>query len=167
MATYGDVVGVEALVPEIGLMDSGTTPTSVQVEAWLAEAYAKINRAIANAGYSTPVSSSAALYPELTGLENLYGAAFALRARGIDTASGETETVSDRWLAEFREALTDLAASNLALLGATPLPSTTTTRRRRLRTLQMRRIDGYSRGAVTETYEPRGGEYSGETSPSE
>lgn len=167
MTTYGSVQGVEALVPEIGMIDNGTTPSFLQVEAWLAEAYAKINRAIANAGYSVPVGSSAALYPELTGLENLYGAAFVLRARGIDTASGETETASDRWLAEFRTALTDLAASNLALLGASALPSTTTTRRRRLRTLQLRRIDGYSRGDVTETYEVQQGEYSGETSPSE
>lgn len=167
MATYGSVQGVEALVPELGTTGDGTTPSFLQIETWLAEAYAKINRAIANAGYSVPVGSSAALYPELTGLENLYGAAFALRARGIDTASGETETVSDRWLAEFRTALTDLASSNLSLLGVTAVTSTTPTRRRRLRTLQMRRIDGYSRGAVTETYEPRGGEYSGETSPSE
>lgn len=167
MATYGSVQGVEALVPEIGMIDNGTTPTSFQVDVWLAEAYAKINRAIANAGYSTPVGSTAALYPELTGLENLYGAAYVVRARGIDTASGEAEKVSDRWLAEFRETLSDLAASNLALLGASALPSTTTTRRRRLRTLQMRRIDGYSRGAVTETYEVQHGEYSGETSPSE
>lgn len=145
MATYGDMAGVEALVPEVGALSGSTTPTSIQVTQWLAEGYSKINRAIANAGYTVPVGSSAILFAELTGLETLYAAAYALRARGIDSASGDSEDRSEIWLADFYSQLKDLAMSDLSLGGATPLPSTNVTRRRRVRTLQMRKIDGYSR----------------------
>ena len=165
---YGNVAGVEALVPEMGTLTTITTPTIAEVTQWLAEGHAKINRAIVTAGYVAPITDiTAALYPELTGLENLYAGAYALRARGIDTASGEDEKDSEIWLEDFYAQLKDLAMSNLALLGATPLPSTTPTRRRRIRTLQMRKVDGYSRGSVDETWEVAQGEYTGATAPSE
>lgn len=163
MTTYGSVFGIKALVPEW----DETAPVLGDAEVWLTEAYAKINRALANAGYSTPVSSSAAVYAELTGLENLYAAAYVLRARGIDVASGDDEKTSEVWLEDFYNQLKDLAASNLALLGVTLLPSTTPTRRRRIRTLQMRKVDGYSRGRTDETWDVSQGEYTGATAPSE
>ena len=164
--SYGSVAGVQALVPEVGTLTAATTPTSDQVTVWLGEAYAKINRALANAGYVTPVSANAALYPELTGLENLYAAAYVLRARGIDTASGEAETPSIVWLREFTAGLQTLALSNLALVGATAITPSATHKRRRIGTVQMRRIDGYSRGRVDDTT-PTLGEYTDETAPSE
>lgn len=167
MPTYGSVDGVTALVPTLGELSEISTPTATGIEAWLAEAYAKINRAIGNAGYSTPIGSSVALYPELTGLENLYAAAYALRSTGIDVASGETESRSEVWLRDFYSQLGGLAASNLALAGATPLPATTTGYRRRIRTIQTRKVDGFARGNVTESYEVRGGEYTGYTAPAE
>lgn len=167
MATYGSTAGVEAFFPRIGAFSGTTTPTSAQVGAWLVEAYAKINRAIASAGYSTPVGASAALYPELAGLENLYAAAYVLRTQAIDTTSGESEERSEVWLADFYRQLKDLVGSNLSLLGLTPLPSTTPSRRRGLRTLQMRKVDGYSRGSTDETWEVQQGEYTGATAPSE
>lgn len=164
MATYGSVAGANALVPTWA---GATNPTAAQVTAWLAEAYAKINRAIANAGYTTPVGVTAALYPELTGLENLYAGAYILRSIAIDTASGEGEERSEIWLEDFYSQLKDLANSNLVLLGASPLPSSTTSRRRRIRTLQMRKVDGYSRGSTEETWAVAQGEYTGATAPSE
>lgn len=163
MATYGTAAGAGALVPT---WNGTTNPTSAQVEAWLAEAYAKINRAIGSAGYGAPVGISAALYPELTGLENLYAAAYILRSQAIDTASGESEARSEVWLEDFYRQLASLAASDLSLWGVTPLPATTTTRRR-IRTLQMRKVDGYSRGNTDEVYRVQNGEYTGYTPPSE
>src|SRR5688572_5877985 len=108
MATYGSVAGVEALVPEMGTLTTTTTPTIAEVTVWLTQAYAIINRKIGNAGYGAPVGVLAALYPELTGLENLYAAAYALRARGIDTSSGEDEKASEIWLRDFYSQLDDL-----------------------------------------------------------
>jgi hypothetical protein len=167
MATYGNTAGVTALVPEIGPLSTGSTPSDDQVYGWQLEAYAKINRAIANAGYSLPIDSGAAVYAELGGLENLYVAAYALRARGIDTTSGEGEDRSEVWLADFYRQLKDLAASNLTLLGVSLVATTTPTRRRRIRTLQMRKVDGYSRGRTDETFAVQQGEYTGYTAPAE
>lgn len=164
MATYGSTAGANALVPE---WNGSTKPTSVQVTQWLAEGYAKINRAIGNAGYATPIGSSAAVYAELTGLENLYAGAYILRARGIDTASGQEEKDSEIWLRDFYANLKDLAASDLTLQGASLIPTSTPTRRRHIRTLQMRRVDGYSRGVVNDSTTPALGEYTGYTPPSE
>lgn len=167
MATYGSTAGVQALVPSVGTLGVGSTPTATQATAWLAEGYAKINRTLANAGYSTPVAADAAVYAELTALENLYAGAYVLRARAIDTASGDAEERSEVWLKDFNDSLADLAASNLAVMGVSLLPSTTTPRRRGIRTVQMRKVDGYSRGRTDETYEPTQGEYTGYTPPSE
>lgn len=141
MPTYGSTSGVNGLVPA---WDGSTTPASAQVTAWLAEAYAKINRALATAGYSVPVDDDAALYDELAGLENLYAGAYVLRSLTIDTASGQTEERSEVWLRDFYSQLKDLVASDLTLVGASLVANSTTTRRRRIRTLQMRRVDGYS-----------------------
>lgn len=140
MATYGSVEGAAALVPSW----LNTNPDPAQVPPWLAEAYAKINRAIGSAGYVTPIVVEAALYPELTGLENLYAAAYILRSQSMDTTTGEGEERSEVWLSDFYSQLKDLATSDLSLVGATPLPSNTPTRRRRIRTLQTRKVDGYS-----------------------
>lgn len=165
MATYGSAEGANALVPT---WNGSTNPTIVQVDTWLAEAHAKINRAVASAGYVAPVApSTVALYPELTGLENLYAGAYILRSIAVDVASGETEDRSEVWLKDFYGQLKDLAASNLSLLGATLLPSSTVGRRRRIRTLQMRKVDGYSRGSVGETWAVQQGEYTGASAPSE
>lgn len=164
MATYGSTAGANALVPA---WNGTSTPTSAQVTVWLTEGYALINRAISSAGYTIPIGASTALYPELTGLENLYAGAYILRSLTIDTASGEGEERSEVWLKDFYARLKSLAASDLTLVGATLLPSTTTTRRRRLRTLQMRKVDGYSRGSTDETWEVQHGEYTGATAPSE
>ena len=83
------------------------------------------------------------IYTELVGLSNLYGAAYILRAVGIDSAGGEEEERSEVWLRDFQQRLTMVATANLAALGATAHPGVTN-RRRRIRSLQLRRVDGYS-----------------------
>ena len=89
--------------------------------------------------------------PELTALNNLYAAAYALRSRGLDSATGETETRADVWLRQFNEQLADLVSSDLTGVGVT-LATTTGGRRPRLRSTQLRRVDGYSAVAEGDEY---------------
>lgn len=142
MASYGSTAGVEALVPALGTLGAGT-PTSDEVTAWLEDGYAIINRYIGGSGYVVPVTSSEDLYEELRGLNNLYAAAQAMRARKIDTTSGEEENRAEIWLRDFWQQLRDMIAMDLTAAGLTAT-TTTTARRRRIRTLQLRRVDGYS-----------------------
>ena len=154
MASYGTVAGVSALVPHSVAINQTANPTDAQVTTWLAEGYARINRVIASAGYSVPIGAAAAVYGGLTALNNLYAAAYALRSRGIDTMSGEEESRSEVWLKNFSEQLKELAESNLAAMGATVATGETsagTPSRRRIRTLQMRKVDGYS-GVYEDAY---------------
>jgi hypothetical protein len=146
---YGSTAGVEARVPALGAFGATSAPTATQVESWLTEASALIDGALASAGYATGVGTGAAIYPLLSGLANLYAAATALEARGIDTVSGAETTRSDEMFARFWAQLKALGAGDLKALGAT----TATVTRRRLRTTQLRRIDGYSgayEGAATQ-----------------
>lgn len=145
---YGSETGVEALVPAAGAIDASSIPTTTQLATWLDEGAARIDRVLSSAGYSVPVSASADVYEELRALNNLYAGAYVLRARGLDRMQGTEENRSDVWLAEFRTILNDLAMSNLVAGGAS-LASPVTTGRRRIRSVQTRRIDGYS--ATSET----------------
>ena len=144
---YGNVAGVQALVPAAGSFGGSSTPTEAQVVIWLEQASARIDRALATAGYATPVASSATAHAELSGLANLYSAAYVLSARGLDSANGEAENRSDVYLKRFDDELKNLGESNLTALGISSA-STTTHSRRRVRTLQLRRIDGYSDNAL-------------------
>lgn len=148
---YGTIAGVEALLPGMGSAYGATAiPGGGGIQSWLDQGAAIINRKLAAAGWVVPVGSSVALYAELTALNNLYAAAYALQARGLDTISGEGESRSDVWLERFNAQLSDLCSSNLAGVGATP--TTTTGHSPRLRTRQMRRIDGYSATYEGATY---------------
>lgn len=144
MANYGSTAGVQALLPVLGTLSGSTTPTSTQVGTWLDEGAAVINRSIATAGYVVPVGSGAVVYPELTALNNLYAAAYCLIARGLDAVSGSEETRSQQWLDRFNTQLTALVSSNLVALGCTLAPTPATSNRPRLRTTQIKRVDGYS-----------------------
>lgn len=145
---YGTVRGVNALIPAVGTIDSDTTPNSSQVTTWLTQATSMIDRTLATAGYTTPVTTSAGVYPEISGLANLYAAAYSLRARGLDTVNADAESRSEQWLQEYRDGLQALASSDLSSVGVTPVTTTgTSTGRRRLRTTQVRRVDGYSAAA--------------------
>jgi len=143
--SYGSVSGVSALVPVAGTLGSSSTPTSAQVTEWLTQASARIDRALASAGYSIPVASTATAYAELTALANLYGAAFVLMARGLDSATGEAENRSDALMRQFSDGLTSIAGSDLSALGVSASATTgVNAGRRRVRTLQLRRVDGYA-----------------------
>jgi len=147
---YGSETGVEALVPAAGVIGVSSLPTTAQLADWIEEGAGRIDRVILSAGYSAPVASGTLLYPELRALNNLYAGAYVLRARGLDTIAGTEQNKTQQWLAEFDRTLANLASSDLFAMGATLLVSTST-RRSRLRSLQTRRVDGYS--AASETAE--------------
>lgn len=142
--SYGNQEGVLAIVPAVGQIDESTTPNSAQVGEWLEEGHSIINQSLSNAGYTTPAPKAAAVYPSLRALNNLYGAAYALRARGLDVVEGRKESRSETYLADFNERLTQLIGQDLTALGLTLRTTTTAPKRRRVRSLQMRRVDGYS-----------------------
>lgn len=143
--SYGSLSGVSALVPVAAPLSTTSTPTSAQVTEWLAQGSARIDRALSSAGYSIPVASTATVHAELTALANLYAAAHVLIARGLDSANGETENRSDAYIERFTSELSALASSDLSALGVSAAPTTgVNAGRRRIRTLQLRRIDGYA-----------------------
>jgi hypothetical protein len=143
---YGTTAGVQALLPVLGTLSGSTTPTSTTVSSWLVGASAIIDRHVSGAGYTVPVSASATCYAELAELAHLYAAAQCVMARSIDNLTGETEDRATTWLARFYDQLKELAGSDLSMLGCTVAasPSSAGSGRRRVRTLQMRRVDGYS-----------------------
>lgn len=143
MATYGSAAGVLAIVPAVGSFTASTTPTSTQVTTWLAEGHSEINRYLSSSGYVVPASASAEVYPTLTALNDLYAAAYVLRARGMDIIQGEEENRSEMMLRDFYKRLEMLAKQDLTALGLSLRPAPAQ-RRRRIRTLQLRRVDGYS-----------------------
>lgn len=140
---YGTVADAAALVPGGGALNESSTPTDAQALNWMHEGAAIIDRYLAGAGYAIPAPSTAAARYELAALNNLYTAAQILAARGMDTVQGETENRSEVMLNRFFEQLRELAASNLAALGLTPA-TTNGVPVSRLRTRQLRRVDGYS-----------------------
>lgn len=155
MATYGDAGGVRAIVPAAAPLDFDydTTPTSDQATAWLAQGYSEINRYLSSGGYAVPAASGAEVYDSLTALNNLYAAAYVLRAKGLNVVDGGDEDYSATMLKEFYTRLKELAAMDLTLLGLTLRPTTTALKRRRFRTTQLRRVDGYSGQATGEAAE--------------
>lgn len=118
---YGSIEGVEALFPIVGDLDETTTPKSSQVTTWLAQGYSIINRAILDKGYQTPVLETSAIYDELVYLNNLFCHYLALRARGLDTITGEEQDKATILEEAFNEQLKDLCNSNLANMGLTPI----------------------------------------------
>ena len=152
MSMYGSVAGVSALIPAAGTLSGSSVPTTGQVGTWLTEATAIVNRHVAAAGYSVPVANTTALHPELSALANLYAAAMALQARGLDTIQGAEENRSETMLTRFYAQLGDIAKADLGGMGATSTTTTSATRRR-LRTSQIRRVDGYSEAALGDEWD--------------
>ncbi len=143
---YGSEEGVEAIVPAAGLIGASSIPTTTQLAAWLEEGAARIDRVLGSAGYVVPVVALTApsIYAELRALNNLYAGAYVLRARGLDRMQGTEENRSDVWLAEFRDTLAELAASDLVAGGVVLVEVVVVTERRRIRSLRTRRVDGYT-----------------------
>jgi hypothetical protein len=145
---YGTPEGVAALIPGAHTSNPSTLlPADTEVQAWIAEGASQVNVALATAGYVVPVENNEALvWPTLAALVNLYAAAYVMRARGLDTLLGETETRSEVWLRDFWNRLNGLVgAGSLVGVGVALIPAASVTAGgTRVRTLQMRRIDGYS-----------------------
>jgi hypothetical protein len=120
---------------------STDVPDVNAVKAWLTQGYAIINRALASKGYTIPATTSMDVWPELQGLNNLYALHLWHQARGMDTGTGEGDTQAERVLRMFHAGLSDLLASDLTTVG---MSLSSTKKRRRLRTVQMRKVDGYS-----------------------
>lgn len=154
MATYGSADGVKAIVPAAAPsgFSTSTTPTLAQVTTWLEEGYSIINQYLSSANYVVPVSASADAYPSLTALNNLYAAAYVIAARGLDVVQGQTENRSKMFFDQFYARLEELVKQDLTDLGVTLRPAPAT-RRRRIRSLQLRRVDGYSYKATGEAAE--------------
>ena len=147
MATYGNESGVEAINSHyIGGYSTSSTPTSQAVGVWLTQGYAALNMALKRAGYTTPVTSSAApeVYAMLTRLNDLYAAACAEQATNISTAGPGEETRSEKLWKEYKDGLADLVAGDGTLLGLTLASTDTTPVRPRIRSLQMRHYDGFA-----------------------
>ena len=154
---YGTTAGVQALLPVLGTLGTSTTPTIGEVMGWQNEASAIIDRHVTGAGFAVPVAAATVLHYELSSLANLYVAAQCAMARSIDSLTGSGEERAETWLSRFYAQLKEIAQSDLSLLGGTVIPTPTTpgSGRRRIRTLQIRRVDGYSAAAGW----PNGGEY--------
>lgn len=142
---YTNAAGVASRIPGVGL-NAISTPDSGQVDTWIDQGAAIIDRKLAGSGYSVPVSSTATLYPEIVALNELYAAAQALRARALDSVTGAGEMRSDVWMREFWQSLNDMAKSDLTGAGVAQA-EVTGMRLRGMRMTQLRRIDGYSRNA--------------------
>lgn len=120
--TYATLEDVAAYVPTTG--DNGTytadtKPTKAQVERFLNRGYSSINAALAAAGYSTPVSSDATVYDELTDLEALYAAARVELVRLSSRYGAEERTRSSALKKEFTDGLAALLKRDLSRAGAT------------------------------------------------
>lgn len=142
---YGTEAGVEAINAHfIGGYTTSTTPSAAQVAGFLADGYAALNLRLAYAGYSVPVLSSASVYGVLTRLNNLYAAACAEEAQNI-SASLEPEARSAMLWARYQNELDALLSGDLTLVGAAR--NTAAPARRRIRSLPLRRYDGYALAA--------------------
>ena len=138
---YGTTAGVMAMVPTIGTLAVSSIPTTAQVITWLQAASAEIDLVLARAGYTTPVSNTASAYPMFSDLANLWAAARSLQALGLDNTSGLTETRSQAMMTEFWERLKAISGLDLSGLGLVVSTTGTAQAVRRLRSIQISRVD--------------------------
>lgn len=96
---------------------ANTLPTSTDITTWLAQGYARVNRALAGQGYTTPVTSSAACYEEVVQCEILYAAAMGHTVKNVQRASADQWTKGEVYMDRHRKALADLLASDLSRAG--------------------------------------------------
>lgn len=142
---YGTLAGVAAyckqLTPALDWSET-SSPASTDVERWLEQGYAKINLALAMAGYTTPATATMDVYEELQAINDLYAAAQAETAWNVSRGEAEEETRGARYNAEWRKRLEELLEGDLTLAGLSL--SSTARPRRSIRIANLRREDGYS-----------------------
>lgn len=142
---YGSAAGVTGRAAALNEFTESTTPTQAQVEAWLTEASAMIDGAIAGRGYSLPVADGAVALDIFAGLAETYAAAQALRSRGMGAMSGAgQQSQTSELMADWRRGLEDLRKADLSALGVSVDSTTPKRRNRRRRSGQLRRVDGYA-----------------------
>lgn len=138
---YGSVTGVSRINSHLtGGYTASSLPTQAAVVEWLEQGEATVNAALAKAGYQTPVATTAAVYPVIVRLNNLWAAAVAEASTNIGL--GDAETRSDKLRAQYRDELKELLDGDLTLAGLTRAPSAPV--RRNVRSVELRRRDGYA-----------------------
>jgi hypothetical protein len=143
MATYGSETGVEAINAHLkGGYTTTSVPTSAQIAGFLDDGYSAINSRLAVLGYAVPVPSGATCYNAIVRLNNLFAAATAEEAVNISTAEPEGETRSQRLWRRYESEFKALLAGDLTLVGLSK--SSSAPARRRVRSVEMRRRDGYA-----------------------
>jgi hypothetical protein len=153
MATYGSEQGVEGINAHmVGGYTATTTPTSTQVATFLAQGAAALDAAFAKAGYTTPVAASVACYSIIVRLNDLYAAACAEQAVNISTAGPGEETRSEKLWKQYKTELTDFLSGDLTLAGLSLAATAATAPRQRIRSLPLRKYDGYAANADRADY---------------
>jgi hypothetical protein len=143
MATYGSETGVEAINAHlVGGYTTTSVPTSTQVATYLSDGYSAINARLAMAGYSTPVAATVACYDAIARLNNLFAAASAEEATNISSAGPEGESRSQRLWARYETEFTSLLGGDLTQAGLSK--AATAPVRKRVRSVELRRRDGYA-----------------------
>jgi len=143
MASYGTEQGVEAINAHyVNGYGTASAPTALAVRQFLEQGYAYLNTVLAKLGYATPIASAVACYPLLQRLNNLYAAAATEQATNISTAGPGEQTRSEKLWAQFKDELGLFTEGDLTLAGLTR--TATTPARRRVRSLELRRRDGYA-----------------------
>src|SRR5512135_2662394 len=69
------------LLSACATFSTSTSPTLTDVNGWLGSGYSVINTYLGSVGYSVPVSATTTVYPWLTELNALFGAAKAEMSR--------------------------------------------------------------------------------------
>lgn len=142
---YGSVTGVARINSHLtDGYTASTLPTQAAVTEWLDQGRAALDLALAKAGYSVPVTNTAACYPVLVRLNNLFAAASAESSTNIG-GDGTGETRSEKLWALYRDGLNELLDGDLTLAGLTRATSAPV--RRRVSSLPLRRYDGYATNA--------------------
>ena len=168
MATYGSESGVEAINAHLTTGYTGASvPNALALVGWLEQGYSYLNLVLAKAGYTTPVASTVACYPLLTRLNNLYAAACAEQATNISTAGPGEQTRSEKLWAQFKDELGLFLDGDLTLAGLSRLATAPV--RRRVRSLELRRRDGYASAFDPDNteYATGAGEWTGTQKPGE
>ncbi len=121
--TYSSASDAALYCPEIigsgAEFDDETKPERTQVERYLTKGYGYINSRLAQAGYNTPVTSTATAYDALTDIEALYVASQVQLARMSSRIGPEERTKSQVLWDRFNFMLDGLLKQDLTRAGLT------------------------------------------------
>ena len=132
---------------------SGSSPQRVwTITLWLQKGYSDINIRVAKAGYVAPVTDTAAIcYDMLAHLNDLFAGAVAEKSWGVARGDLEAEEQGATYWAMYLAGIKDLLDGNGELIGLTVAGDAPT--RRKIRTVQMRKEDGFSTAADSSDYD--------------